>query len=177
MIAAWILKMLPYRWAFAFAGVCAAFGGLYLTYEHWAGVEQAKGAAPWIKAVNDQKVESASKLAVLQAQADALTQDHINFMKARNENDQVSEGALSILADKLAAGRLHDPYQAGCGSSGSSPTGKETGSAAAGATDAAPAGGELSAEFDGFLKQKAKSADSINAAYASCRSSLYEAVK
>ena len=163
----------PGRWMLYAAAVAAAVAG----YFAWQTHERDIGAAPYIAAIEKQKIEAQAKYDLLKSQADALTKERETFTRDRNENDATNEGAIAVLADKLHAARLRDPYAAGCGNGGSGPTSKETGSAQAGAGNPAQTGGLLSAEFDGFLKRQARLADDINAAYSSCRAALYEAVK
>ena len=163
----------PGRWMLYAAAIAALVAGYFVWQTHERGV----GAAPYIVALAKQKAEASALLATKTAEADALTKERETFVKERNENDETNEGALNILADKLATTRLRDPYQAGCRGGGAGTPSKEAGGSPAGAADASTAGGVLSEEFDGFLKQKFKESDHINAAYASCRPALYEAVK
>ena len=172
-----IAALLPYKWIVGALALVAILYGLYFGYQHWANSLRAEGAAPYIVEISKQKSEAAALLATLQAQVTAKEKALQDFTNSRNENDKVNEGALNILADKLVTTRLRDPYQAGCRTGGSSTSGKESGSPIDSEEYGTQAGGLLSAEFDGFLKQKFKESDAINAAYASCRPSLYEAVK
>lgn len=163
----------PGRWML----YLALAGALVAGYFAWRTHERDLGAAPYIAAIAKQKAEALAKYEVLKSQADALTKERETFTKDRNENDATNEGAIAVLADKLHAARLRDPYASGCGDGGSSSASKETGSSQAGAGNPTQTGGLLSAEFDGFLKRQARESDDINAAYSSCRTALYEAVK
>ena len=171
-----LLALIPMRWVIILGGILASLGIVYFSYEHWVKAEQAIGAAPYIAAIEKQKIEAAATLKVLTEQVQAREKALDDFTNARNENDQVNESAISVLADKLhAAGRLRDPRATG-GSGPASGTQVAAGSGT-GAEDATATSGLLSVEASDFLRGQAQLADEINAAYISCRADAYEVRK
>ena len=165
----------PYRWVVDGVLLLAVIAGGYFGYEHWANVKRNEGAEPYIAAIVRQKAEASALLATL-TEANTRTEKRLqDFANDRNENDQVNEGAISVLADKLHAARLRDPAASGCG--GPSPGGQVAASSGAGGKDSTEAGGLLSDRTSEFLRSQARLADDINAAYQSCRADAYEVRK
>jgi hypothetical protein len=161
----------PGRWMLYAAALAALVAG----YFAWAAHERGVGAAPYIAAIEKQKVEAAVTLKVLTEQVQVKEKALNDFTNSRNENDATNEGAIAVLADRLHASRLRDPNQTGC--SGAAPGPQAAASAAVGGGNAAEAGGLLSAELSGLLTRLTREADTVNAAYISCRADAYEVRK
>ena len=130
-------------------------------------------------AINKQKAEAAATLASETDKvhrAEQVLQDFKNHQELQDADHQKTVADLSDRLRRIAgpAGRLRDPNQAGCGSgSGSTPRAAPA-AAADRANDPAEAGGLLSAELSGLLAERAKEADDINNAYASCRADAFK---
>ena len=171
-----LLALIPIRWVIILGGILASLGIVYFSYEHWAKTEQAIGAAPYIAAIEKQKIEAAATLKVLTEQVRAKEKALSDFTNSRNENDATNEGAIAVLADKLHASRLlYDPHATGC--SGAASSSQTTSGAQVGGSNATQAGGLVSEEFSGLLTRLTLEADTINAAYISCRADAYEVRK
>jgi hypothetical protein len=95
----------------------------------------------------------------------------------QNRKDSDYEKDLLELSGRLHAaagpgGRLRDPNAPaafGCGPGGAGPSGEAASNAHPGAADAAQTGGVFSAAATELLERLTFEADTINAAYASCR--------
>ena len=171
-----LLSLIPMKWVIILGGVLASLGIVYFSYEHWAKAEQAIGAAPYIAAIRKQNDEAAALLAKLTSEAKVKQQALDTFNATRNENDATNETVISLLADKLHAARvLYDPNATGC--SGGSAQGQTAPGAQVGGANSAQSGGVLSAELSGLLTRLTSEADTLNAAYISCRADAYEVRK
>lgn len=172
-----LLELVPMKYVVGILGALVLVTGCYLGYEHWANSLRAEGAAPYITAIAKQKADAAALLANLTTKNAAKEKALQDFTNLSNERDDLHEKTEDILAGKLAAanvaGRMRDP-NAGCGSGGASPGGQVAASADPGGKDAAQADGLLSAELTGLLARLTKEADTINDAYASCRTDAYK---
>lgn len=156
----------PARWL-VLSGLIAA---LVLGYGAWARHQQAIGAAPYIAATQAQKIEASQLLAIETEKARAASQALQDFKNQREKIDAENQAIVAGLSVRLrAAGRLRDPNAAGCGGGGAVAKGADPARAADRADDNTEAGGLLSAELDGLLRQQAEAADVINTAYVSCR--------
>ena len=161
--------MNPGRWMLYAAALAALVAG----YFAWQTHERAVGAAPYIAAIEKQKIEAAATLKRLTEQVQAKEKALQDFTNERNENDATNEGALSVLADKLhAAGRLRDHNATGC--SGPASGTQVAASSGAGGKDDSSAGWPLSVKASDFLRGQARLADEINAAYISCRADAFK---
>lgn len=150
--------------------VVLVFGEQYIERR---GYDRAQ--SEYTAAINAQKAQAAATLASETAKTRAAEQSLQTNLNAQNIKDADHAQTIATLSDRLhrAAGRLRDPYAAGCGA-GSSGTTSETAAAAnGGATDTAQAGGLLSAAATEFLLTIAREADDINTAYASCRADAF----
>jgi hypothetical protein len=147
--------------------------GLWSWHDKAVKDDRIAVAAPYIKEIKDNNDAAEKKLKEETAKTDAVTKALKEFSTQQELEGAINEKTVILLADKLnAAGRLRDPYQTGC--SGSSAQSGNTVSAESGAGNATGTGGELSKEFDGFLKLRFMQADKINVAYASCRAYAYK---
>ena len=178
MVAAWLLKLVPFKWLFAAAAVLALIAGLYFGYEHLANSLRAEGAAPYIDAIDKQKAEAAATLASETDKVHAAERALQDFKNNQELQDADHKKTVADLSDRLrriagAAGRLRDPNAAGCGQGSGGATNQTATTAGGGPANPAQAGGLLSAELSGLLAQLTKEADDINIAYTSCRADAY----
>lgn len=123
-----------------------------------------------------QKELDAAKLKTQETES-LLRESKINQEHKDAENAQVISKQRKDLAYLAGtAGRLFDPnYKGpGCRDGGSGPASPDTGGAQSGNGDTTEAGGLLSEELSGLLQQQAAEADSINAAYLSCRADAFK---
>lgn len=153
----------------------AAFGLVH--YGHSKGV--AETTATYEAALSKQKLEASLKLTDETAKtrrAELALQTFKNEQDLKDEKHQTIVAAMSTRLRGLAgsAGRLRDPNQTGCGSSGGSAPGAAAAATADRSDDGAEAGGLLSAELSGLLQQRTQEADVINIAYASCRADAFK---
>ncbi len=151
----------PYRWIVylaVIAGGAAAAYAMAMRLEQ-VGYDRAEGV--YQRAITAEVVKTAKVQAALDA--------------ARNSQeilDETHRQAIATLATRLQlragpARRLRDPYAAEC------PATAPAASTRTSADDAATAGGLLSAELTDLLQRLTSEADSINAAYASCRADAF----
>ena len=156
------------------AGVVALLAALFFgeQYIEGRGFERAK--AEDLAATNALKAHAAAALASETEKTRSIEQALQKQTDDQNLKDATHEKTVADLSDRLRRsagqpGRLRDPHAAGCGGSGSGTPGEPASAPSAGAADPAQAGGLLSAQLTGLLQQLALEADTINAAYASCR--------
>ena len=131
------------------------------------------------EAINKKKTEATATLASETDKvhhAEQVLQDFKNHQELQDADHQKTVADLSDRLRRLAgpAGRLRDPNATGCGSGSGSAQGADPAAAADRANDGAQAGGLLSAELSGLLAERAKEADDINNAYASCRADAFK---
>ena len=129
-------------------------------------------------AINKQKAEAAALLASWAAKVHQVEQGFQELTNAQNIKDFDHEKTVADLSDRLRriagpAGRLRDPQAPGCGAGGSRAPSEAASASSDRAADPVEAGGLLSAEFGGLLQRLTLEADTINAAYASCRADAY----
>lgn len=129
-------------------------------------------------AVEQQAREAKAKLKDLTAERDARQVLLDNARKAQELSDATSAATIATQARRLTAlsvaggGRLRDPYAAaGCGGGG--PKGPDSAGAPAGEGHAGQTPGALSEQLSKFLVDQFRSADEVNAAYASCREDAF----
>lgn len=113
----------------------------------------------------------ATEAAKTRSAEEALRTNKLN----QDKKDAQAQSTVADLSRRLRqlsadnAGRLRDPNAQGCGGSGSGPEAEAASATGSGGEHPAHAGGLLSAELSGLLRQLAGEADAINLAYASCR--------
>ena len=169
-----LLTSIPMRlWAYAAVAV-ALTGALVSGYLYWEKQTEAKGAAPYILAIAQQKAEAAQLLAsetakVLMAER-KLTEFH-NQQEVVDHANQSTVTALALRVKSLAdsAGRLRDPHGTASRQSGSGATSPTTASADNSAANTGQGTGLLSVELSDFLQRQAVEADAVNIAYRACR--------
>lgn len=138
------------------------------------GYQRAQAEAT--AALKEQKKQASELLATETAKTRAAEEALRTFKLNQDKKDAQAQSTVADLSRRLRqlsadnAGRLRDPNAPGCGGSGSGPEAEAATAAGSGADDRAHAGGLLSAELSGLLRQLAAEADAINLAYASCRS-------
>lgn len=128
--------------------------------------------------INKQKAEAAALLASWTAKVHQVEQGLQALTNAQNLKDFDHEKTVADLSDRLRrlagpAGRLRDPHALGCGAGGGSAPSEAASAPSDRPADPAEAGGLLSAELGGLLQRLTLEADTINAAYASCRADAY----
>lgn len=132
------------------------------TYE--AAIEKKKGEAARLLAAETTKVldreRELADLKAKQEQQDAQHQKTVTDLQAR------------LRAAAGPTGRLRDPNAPGCGGGSGGADGAPAANSGKRPADGAEAGGLLSAELSGLLQRLTFEADTINVAYASCRSTL-----
>lgn len=176
-----LLKLIPLRFWFGALAFVGALAGLAGWNAHERGIGDARTAARYEAALKDQRVKAARKLADLQIDADALTkalQDFHNNQGVKDVENTKTVGDLRIaLRDSRGVtGRLFDPNQAGCRTSGSSAEAANTAAPGAGPDDAPKAGRLLSVQLTDLLDRLLYEADTINDAYIASRADA-EAVR
>lgn len=129
-------------------------------------------------ATNQLKAQAAATLASETAKARAAEQTLQAIKNTQELKDADHKEKVADLSDRLRrlagpAGRLRDPHAAGCGGGSSGAPGAAATAASDRADDAAQAGGLLSASLSGLLSRLQQEADTINIAYASCRTDAY----
>ena len=169
----------PYKWVAIAVAIVAALGGVGALEAHVEGIGYDKAAHVYQASIDKQKAEAAATLASETARVHAAEAALQDFTNSRNENDQVNEGALDILAGKSVALRnavdqLRDPHAAGCGSGSGSSTSQAATGAQAGAGDGAAAGGLVSKPLSDLLFELKDAGDRINLAYICCRADIYK---
>lgn len=157
-----------------YAYVAIAIG---IGYSYWAHHERNIGAAPYkaqIKALSDaieKQKESAAALLKSEQNKTASIEARLNqALQQQEHKDAINDAIVSDLTKRLAAARLRDP---GARSGSGGPASATAASAPSGAADNPSATGLLSAEATGFLRDFAREADEVNAAYASCRADSF----
>ena len=162
------------RLAAALAAVVLLFGA----WQYVDGRGYNRAAAEYTTAINDQKTKAAALLASETAKVHAAELALQSITQTQNLKDANHVQTLADLSDRLRraagpAGRLRDPHAAGCGAGGSSSGIDAATAASGGAVNATQTGGLLSAAASEFLLTIAREADTINAAYQSCRTDAY----
>lgn len=138
------------------------------------GYQRAQAEAT--RALEKQKQQASELLATETAKTRAAEEALRTFKLNQDKKDAQAQSTVADLSFRLRqlsadnAGRLRDPNAQGCGGSGSGPEAEAATAAGSGGEHPAHAGGLLSAELSGLLRQLAAEADAINLAYASCRS-------
>jgi len=141
------------------------------------GYDRAKSEAT--EALQAQKREADQMLAAETAKTRAVEESLRAFKLNQDNKDAQAQSTVADLSLRLrqltagTAGRLRDPNAPGCGGSGSGTQAEASTTARSGPEDRAEAGGLLSAELSELLQRQAAEADSINAAYASCRADAF----
>jgi hypothetical protein len=163
----------PGRWAIYLA-LIAALGLGYVAWEHHIRAdERAKVVSEYNAKIDAIQAEARTLLRAESARVDAANRALRDFNDQQENTDVVNTKAIELLADKLHTIKLHDPSQvAGCGSSGSSTQVAVASGASVGATNTSSGTGVFSQQLTDYLIGQARSADSINLAYISCRSTL-----
>lgn len=164
----------------------ALIGALLLGYQTFVDRQQAIGEQRatdrYDTALAKQKAEAAGLLATETARALAAERQARELRDQQEKTDAKHLKTVAVLQDRLLAlsgpdGRLRDPHaQPGRGGSGGGAEGPATTGAADRPGDGAQAGGLLSAELSGLLRSRLIEADTINAAYTSCRADLLRRV-
>lgn len=129
-------------------------------------------------ATNALKAQAAATLASETAKARTAEQALQALKSTQELHDADHQKTVADLSDRLRrladpAGRLRDPHAAGCGGSSSSAPGAAASAAGDRADDKPEAGGLLSVPLTELLGRIVREADTINIAYASCRSDAY----
>lgn len=129
-------------------------------------------------ATNALKVEAAATLASETAKARTAEQALQAIKNTQELHDADHQKTVANLSDRLRrlagpAGRLRDPHSAGCGGGSGSAPGTSATAASDRADDQTQTGGLLSASLSGLLSRLQREADTINIAYASCRTDAY----
>lgn len=158
--------------------VAALLAGMFALeqYVEQRGYDRAE--ADYTAAIERLHADAAAKLADEVNKTRAAEQALNDAKNTQELKDATHTQTIANLSDRLRraagpAGRLRDPNAAPCGLSGGGPEVGPTAPADAGATNAPEAGGLLSAELAGLLRQLTREADDINTAYASCRADAY----
>lgn len=145
-------------------------------YIEGRGYQRAK--AEDTAAINKQKAEAADQLTA-EIQKTRTAEQALQTLKNDQElKDATHQKTVASLSDRLRAlsdpsGRLRDPHARGCGPSGSGSPSETSTALSDRPADPAEAGGLLSADLSGLLRQLTREADDINVAYASCRADAY----
>ena len=153
--------------------VVLVFGEQYI---EGRGYDRAQ--SEYTSAINDQKAKAAAMLASEIAKTRSAELALQTILNTQNLKDADHVKILAYLSDRLRraagpTGRLRDPHAAGCGAGSGGSTGEAAATANGSATDAPQTGGLLSAAATEFLFTLTREADTINAAYASCRPDAY----
>ena len=157
-----------------FLAILALCFGAVKLYE---GIE-ARGAAKQLlvdqKAMDKQKIEAAALLLAETQKADKATADFKAFVTTQEKKDVQAQIILSNQASTIrnlrnAAGQLFDPNGSRCGQSSGSPSTGDSQAPGDRGQDGGQTGGLLSVPISDLLEKIMREADTINAAYASCR--------
>jgi len=155
--------------------VLALVTGCFLAEQYVEGLGADKQLKKDTVLLDQVKLEASAKLLEANKRNRELELQFQLALDTQNLKDRENEKTIGSLQGQLAAraardgGRLRDPNAAGCGGGGRSPEATPAGLASAGAADGGQAGGLLSAELTGLLQRLTSEADTINAAYASCK--------
>lgn len=160
------------------AAVLALLAALFFGEQYIEGRGYDRAKAEDSAQIQQQKTEAAATLAAETEKVRERTRYLQSMLTNQNLKDSTHEKTVSDLSDRLRlaagpAGRLRDPHAAGCGGGGGGTQTGIVGTADRGAADRAEAGGLLSADFTGLLQRFAVEADTINAAYTSCRADAF----
>lgn len=147
---------------------------LFGAWQYIDGRGYDRAAAEYTTAINAQKAKATALLASETAKTRSAEQALQSITQNQNLKDANNVQTLADLSDRLRraagpAGRLRDPHAAGCGAGGGGAPGAAAAAASDRPTDPAQTGGLLSAAASEFLLVLARDADTINAAYTSCR--------
>lgn len=170
--------MIGGAWLWRVLALAALLGGLYMLERHIEQRGYARAEADYTAAIKRLHADAAAQLAE-EVNKTRAAEQALNEAKNNQElKDATHTQTIASLSDRLRratgpAGRLRDPNAAPCGRSGGGPEGGPATPADAGATNGPEAGGLLSAELAELLRQLTFDADTINAAYASCRADAY----
>lgn len=157
--------------------LAAALAAIVLLFGAWQYVDGRgynRATAEYTTAINAQKAKAAALLASETAKTRSAEQALQFITQTQNLKDANHVQTLADLSDRLRraagpAGRLRDPHAAGCGAGGAGTPGATAASAGDRADHTDQTGGLLSAAATEFLLVLARDADTINAAYTSCR--------
>jgi hypothetical protein len=172
------LGLLKSPWLWRMLAVAAVLVGLYAL---WAHVDQrgyARAQAVYEAEIDRLQTEAANQLAKETERVLLIEQA---LQQAKNNQDMTdakhtqTTSALSARLRAAAgpAGRLRDPHATPCGGGGDRASSDPATATSAGAADKPEAGGLLSKQLADLLQRLTHEADTINAAYASCRADAY----
>ena len=163
----------PGRWLIWIGLAGALVVGIAARDNHIRSVERAMVVAEYNVKINAQKAEARHQLDTETARVKLLNIQLRAFKDQQENQDVINTKTVELLADKLYTVKLHDPSQdTGCGSSGSSTQVAVASGASVGATNTSSGTGVFSQQLTDYLIGQARSADSINLAYISCRQTL-----
>lgn len=154
--------------------IAALVAGLYFAEHHIEGIGYDRAKAEYTAAIDAQKADAAATLAAEKDRVHHIEQQLQMATDTQNQKDQTHAKTIADLSSHLRltagpAGRLRDPYAAGCGGGSGSPAPQAASPAGDRATDRTEAGGLVSEPLSRLLLELTASADEVNAAYASCR--------
>lgn len=160
------------------AAVLALLAALFLGEQYIEGRGYDHAKAEDKAAIEAQKREAANKLLRLTEQVHEAENRLQAALQDQNTKDFDHAKKIAALSDRLHVYtgpglRLRDPHAPGCGSGGAGPQSDTATATDSGATDPTQAGGLLSADFTGLLQRLVREADTINAAYTSCRADAF----
>lgn len=161
------------------AAVLALLAGLYFAEQYIEGRGYDRAKAEDQAAIEKVKREAADTLAgeiQKTRKAEQALQDITNTQNLKDANNAKAVTDLSDRLRRIAgpAGRLRDPHAgAGCGGGSSGAPCADPGASSDSPADPAEAGGLLSVELSGLLRERLREADDINDAYISCRADVY----
>lgn len=141
------------------------------------GYSRAKAEAT--VALGAQKREAGQVLATETAKTREAEEALRSAKQVQDTKDAQAQSTVADLSRRLRqltagnAGRLRDPNAPECGRGSSGAEAKTATAPRAGPEDGAQAGGLLSEQLSELLQRQATEADSINAAYASCRADAF----
>lgn len=138
----------------------------------------ARAESIYTAAIQRQQIDAANTLAAEIEKTRSAEQALATAKNNQDVKDAKHQKTVADLSDRLRtlagpAGRLRDPYAAACGQCGANPPADPASASQPGAADPADAGGLLSAQLSGLLRRLTAEADTINAAYISCRADAY----
>jgi len=147
--------------------------GLGVKWVHDRATDQER--ARWTVELGKQKAQAKTELDAALADKKAAETALAAFQAQQKEKDNAAQLTIAGLDRKLAAaGRLRDPNATGCRPSGPPTTSPDPARASAGDGDGTQTDGLLSVQLSELLRARLLEADTINAAYASCRADTRE---
>lgn len=172
-------SIIPWKLVAVLGLIAALIAGEYYLLDRAERAGDAKATARYELALTKQKVAAARALADAKIEVAAAEKSLNDFKNTQEVKDAASTKTNLDQATRLrelagSAGRLRDPNApAGCGCGDRSAEGTAAASADPGAGDASKADGLLSGELTALLLKLTEEADSISAAYTSCRADAY----